>query len=75
MRPGASGRPGLAVIADTGYVSRELDGYLADRGVVLHPAYCNRVPRAGEHLLKPIRQLIGSVYDTGNWAPRPGARS
>jgi hypothetical protein len=32
---GASDRPGLTVIADKGYVSRELDGYLADRGVVL----------------------------------------
>jgi Transposase DDE domain len=27
-------RPGLTVIADKGYVSRELDSYLADRGVV-----------------------------------------
>jgi len=32
---GASDRPGLTVIADKGYVSRELDGYLAYRGVVL----------------------------------------
>jgi Transposase DDE domain len=58
-------RPGLTIIADKGYVSRELDSYLADRGVVLlRPSYRNRTPRPGEHLLKPIRQLIESVNDT-----------
>jgi hypothetical protein len=58
-------RPGLTIIADKGYVSRELDGFLADRGVVLlRPSYRNRAPRPGEHLLKPIRQLIESVNDT-----------
>jgi hypothetical protein len=58
-------RPGLTIIADKGYVSRELDSYLAERGVVLvRPSYRNRPPRPGEHLLKPIRQLIESVNDT-----------
>jgi hypothetical protein len=58
-------RPGLTVIADKGYASAELDAYLADRGVrLLRPSYRNRAPRAGEHLLKPIRQLIESVNDT-----------
>ncbi|WP_445261029.1 IS982 family transposase, partial [Pseudonocardia sp. D17] len=58
-------RPGLTIIADKGYVSRELDTYLAERGVVLlRPSYRNRTPRPGEHLLKPIRQLIESVNDT-----------
>jgi hypothetical protein len=58
-------RPGLTIIADKGYVSAELDRYLAERGVaLLRPSYRNRTPRPGEHLLKPIRQLIESVNDT-----------
>ena len=39
-------RPGLTIIADKGYVSSELDTYLAERGVALqsllpqpHPAH------------------------------------
>jgi hypothetical protein len=56
-------RIGLTIIADKGYVSAELDCYLADRGIaLLRPSYRNRTP--GEHLLKPIRQLIESVNDT-----------
>jgi hypothetical protein len=58
-------RPGLTVIADKGYVSAELDRFLAERGVrLLRPSYRNRTPRPGEHLLKPVRQLIESVFDT-----------
>jgi hypothetical protein len=58
-------RPGLLVIGDKGYVSAELDAFLAARGVrLLRPSYRNRSPRPGEHLLKPIRQLIESVNDT-----------
>jgi hypothetical protein len=58
-------RPGLVVIGDKGYVSAELDAFLAARGVrLLRPSYRNRSPRPGEHLLKPIRQLIESVNDT-----------
>ena len=58
-------RPGLIIIADKGYVSAELDAFLAARAVVLlRPSYRNRIPRAGEQLLKPIRQLIESVNDT-----------
>ncbi|SCG71199.1 hypothetical protein GA0070560_1401, partial [Micromonospora halophytica] len=50
---------------DKGYVSGELDRWLAERGVrLLRPSYRNRTPRPGEHLLKPIRQLIESVNDT-----------
>jgi hypothetical protein len=60
-----SDRPGLLIIADKGYVSAELDRWLAERGVrLLRPSYRNRIPRPGEHLLKPIRQLIESVNDT-----------
>lgn len=31
---------------------------------LLRPSYRNQRPRPGERLLKPIRQLIESVYDT-----------
>ena len=58
-------RPGLLIIADKGYVSAELDRWLTERGVrLLRPSYRNRTARPGEHLLKPIRQLIESVNDT-----------
>jgi len=58
-------RPGLLIIADKGYVSAELDRWLAERGArLLRPSYRNRTPRPDEHLLKPIRQLIESVNDT-----------
>ena len=58
-------RPGLVIIADKGYVSTDLDRFLADRDVcLLRPSYRNRTPRPGEQLLKPIRQLIESVNDT-----------
>jgi len=58
-------RPGLTIIADKGYVSRELDGYLAERGVrLLRPSYRNRTPHPAEHLLKPVRQLVESIFDT-----------
>ena len=53
------------IIADKGYVSADLDRWLAERGVtILRPTYRNLPPRPGEHLLKPIRQLIESVNDT-----------
>ena len=40
------GRPGLTIIAEKGYVSRELDTYLAERGVaMLRPSHRNRTPR------------------------------
>ncbi|MEU4403036.1 IS982 family transposase [Streptosporangium sp. NPDC023963] len=58
-------RPGRLIIADKGYVSVELDAYLAQRGVhLLRPSYRNLAARPGEQFLKPIRQLIESVNDT-----------
>jgi len=58
-------RPGLLIIGDKGYVSKHLDRWLSDRGVhILRPTYRNLTPRPGEHLLKPVRQLIESVNDT-----------
>ena len=57
-------RPGLLIIADKGYVSRELDHYLAKRRILLiRPSYRNRTPHPGEPLPKSIRQLIESVND------------
>ena len=57
--------PGQTVIGDKGYVSKHLDAFMADHRLrLLRPSYRNRRPRPGEHLLKPIRQLIESVNDT-----------
>jgi hypothetical protein len=48
-------RPGQLIIADKGYVSAELDRWLAERGArLLRPSYRNRTPHPGEHLLKPV---------------------
>jgi hypothetical protein len=42
-------RPGLLIIADKGYVSRELDTFLVERGVrLLRPSYRNRTPHPAE---------------------------
>src|ERR1041385_344920 len=58
-------RPRLLLIADKGYVSRQPDHYLTQRGVrLIRPSYRNRTPHPGEPLLKSIRQLIESVNDT-----------
>ena len=58
-------RGGQTIIADKGYVSRHLDRDLAAMGMyLLRPSYRNKTPRPGQHLLKPIRQLIESVNDT-----------
>jgi len=60
-----STRTGQLIIADKGYISAELDRWLAERGIrLLRPSYRNRTPRPDEHLLKPVRQLIESVNDT-----------
>jgi hypothetical protein len=41
-----SERPGLLIIADKGYVSKDLDRWLAERGVrLLRPSYRNLAPR------------------------------
>ncbi len=57
--------PGQTVIGDKGYVSKHLDAFLTGHGLtLLRPSYRNKQPRPGEHLLKPIRQLIESVNDT-----------
>lgn len=58
-------RPGQVIIADKGYTSAELDGFLAEHGIeLLRPAKANEAPRPGAAFLKPLRQLIESVNDT-----------
>jgi hypothetical protein len=57
--------PGQTIVGDKGYVSKHLDAFIAEHGLtLLRPSYRNLKPRPGEHLLKPIRQLIESVNDT-----------
>ena len=57
--------PGQTIIGDKGYVSKHLDAFMTTHGLtLLRPTYRNIKPRPGEHLLKPIRQLIESVNDT-----------
>ncbi len=58
-------RPGLLLIADKGFNARWFEDELAARGVqLLRPSMRNEPSRPGEHLLKPVRQLIESVNDT-----------
>jgi hypothetical protein len=58
-------RPGQVIIADKGYMSGELETFLAEHGIeLLRPAKANEAPRPGAGFLKPLRQLIESVNDT-----------
>ncbi|MFC5668403.1 hypothetical protein ACFP3U_36280 [Kitasatospora misakiensis] len=58
-------RPGLLILADTGYVFVELDRSLDRYGIpLLRPSYRTLAPRPSEGLLKSVRQLIESVNDT-----------
>jgi hypothetical protein len=57
-------RPGLPLIADKGYASREFEAELAARGItVLRPSMKREKPRPGEGLLTSVRQLIEPVND------------
>lgn len=61
----AADRPGLLLIADKGFRARWFDNELARHGIeLLRPSMRGERPRRGEHLLKPVRQLIESVNDT-----------
>jgi len=61
----AADRPGLLLIADKGFRARWFEDELARHGItLLRPAMRSEQPRPGEHLLKPVRQLIESVNDT-----------
>jgi hypothetical protein len=58
-------RPGQRILADKGYVSGELETFLAGREVTLiRPARKGERPRPGARFLKPLRQIIESVNDT-----------
>ena len=58
-------RPGLLVITDKGFASKEFETDLAMRGAeLLRPSFKREKRRKGESLLKSVRQLIESVNDT-----------
>ncbi|MFE1961501.1 IS982 family transposase [Streptomyces sp. NPDC059479] len=58
-------RPGLLLIADKGFASKEFENDLAMRGIeLLRPSFKREKKRRGESLLKSVRQLIESVNDT-----------
>jgi hypothetical protein len=58
-------RPGLLLIADKGFASREFERSLSAQGItLLRPTRKNEAARAGQPLLKKVRQLIESVNDT-----------
>ncbi|MFF8029622.1 IS982 family transposase [Streptomyces sp. NPDC007896] len=61
----ATDRPGLLIIADKGFASKEFENDLAMRGAeLLRPSFKREKHRKGESLLKSVRQLIESVNDT-----------
>ncbi|GAA1233660.1 MULTISPECIES: IS982 family transposase [Streptomyces] len=61
----AADRPGLLMIADKGFASKEFEADLAFRGAeLLRPSFKREKKRKGESLLKSVRQLIESVNDT-----------
>lgn len=61
----ATDRPGLLIIADKGFASKEFETDPAFRGSqLLRPSFKREKRRKGESLLKSVRQLIESVNDT-----------
>ncbi|MBT2407896.1 IS982 family transposase [Streptomyces sp. ISL-21] len=61
----ARDRPGLLMISDKGFASKEFEADLALRGAeLLRPSFKREKKRKGESLLKSVRQLIESVNDT-----------
>ena len=61
----AASRPGLLLITDKGFRARWFETGLDSQGIeLLRPSMRNEQQRPGEHLLKPVRQLIESVNDT-----------
>lgn len=58
-------RPGLPLISDKGFASKEFENDLAMRGIeLLRPSFKREKKRKGARLLKSVRQLIESVNDT-----------
>ena len=59
------GRDGQTIIADKGYASAEFETRLGERGVELvRPRLKREKQRPGAKQLKPIRQIVESVFDT-----------
>lgn len=58
-------RPGQTLVADKGYASAEFENRLAEHGVeLLRPAKAREAARRGGRQLKPVRQIVESVFDT-----------
>jgi hypothetical protein len=58
-------RRGLLLITDKGFASKDFEASLAADGItLLRPSKKKEVLRAGEPMLKKVRQLIESVNDT-----------
>jgi hypothetical protein len=58
-------RPGQTLIGDKNYYGHDFEATTTDAGIrLLRPARKGEPPRAGAHLLKPLRQIIESVNDT-----------
>lgn len=58
-------RPGLLLITDKGFASTTFEHALSERGItLLRPSRKDEPTRAGEPMLKSVRQLIESVNDT-----------
>ena len=57
--------PGRTLAADKNYYGRDFESYLASAGfTLLRKARKGELPRPGTRLLKPIRQVIESIFDT-----------
>ncbi len=58
-------RRGQTLVADKGYASAEFENRLAEHGVeLLRPAKARQAARRGGRQLKPVRQIVESVFDT-----------
>ncbi|HEX3492266.1 MAG TPA: IS982 family transposase [Streptosporangiaceae bacterium] len=63
--PDLAGRPGQVLIADKNYYGRDFESALADGQITLiRPVRKGEPPRPGTRFLRPLRQVIESVFDT-----------
>jgi hypothetical protein len=59
-------RPGQTLIADKNYYGQDFEHDLSAAGLrLLRPARKGEPQRADHHFLKPLRQTIESIFDTG----------
>ena len=57
--------PVQTLMADKNYYDSQFEATLADAGIeLLRPARKGEKPRAGQHLFKPLRQVIESINNT-----------